>query len=957
MAGAHLKGPDKLVDLLVTGKDEISDHSTNNILSNVQPNNLGYVIYTSGSTGKPKGVLVTHQNLVNHSSAITQKFHLTSSDKVLQFAALSFDVAIEEIFPSWLSGAIVVLRPQEMFATFTDFLELIKSQGLTVLNLPAAFWHEWVLDLSQSEYFLPNCLRLVVVGSEQVRWEKVALWQKYVGHHIKLLNAYGPTEATITATIYEPDLRNAENQTGGVPIGCPIANTQIYILDKNLQPVPLGVVGELYIGGNGVARGYLNRPELTQQKFIDNPFGNSKLYKTGDLGRYLADGNIEFIGRIDNQVKIRGFRIELGEIESVLHTHSQVKQAIVIAREDNPNQKRLVAYIVADSHTLDTQQLHLELQQKLPNYMVPSGFVVLDAFPLTPNGKVDYKALPLPDKNTEIELTSPTTSTQEILAKIWAELLGLEQVSIYDNFFELGGDSILSIQVVTRANVAGLLLTPKQLFKHQTIAELSTVVTTNTTVIAEQGVVTGTLPLTPIQHWFFEQDFPNPSHYNQSVMLEVSADLKSELLEQVLQQLLIHHDALRLQFTTDGNNVEQFNTEYEEKQVLNWVDISVLSPKEQQSVIESTANQIQTQLNLSTASLLQAVQFYFGNNQPGRLLLVIHHLAVDGVSWRILLEDLFTAYEQLSHNSVIQLPAKTTSFRDWSNRLNEYAYNPSLATELDYWLTQSAINIPPLPVDYIADKQKNTIASTAQVSVSLNPEKTQALLQDVPATYNTQINDILLTALMETFADWTGDNSLLIDLEGHGREELFENVNLSRTVGWFTSIFPVKLQLNHHLQGEALKSIKEQLRQIPHRGIGYGILRYLSQNQQLKSLPPAQIIFNYLGQLDTIRSSSMLLGFAKESTGINYCPQGYRSHLLEIDGCVVDGQLQLNWTYSSNFHHQHTIENLASMFIKYLESLIEHCVDVEVGSYTPSDFPEAGLNQHELEELLEKLSV
>ncbi|MEA5574015.1 non-ribosomal peptide synthetase [Calothrix sp. UHCC 0171] len=462
-----------------TQKDEISHHSTNNILSNVQANNLGYVIYTSGSTGKPKGVLVTHQNLVNHSSAIAQKFHLTSSDKVLQFAALSFDVAIEEIFPSWLSGATVVLRPQEMFATFTDLVELIKSQGLTVLNLPAAFWHEWVLDLSQSEYFLPNCLRLVVVGSEQVKWEKVALWHKYVGQHIKLLNAYGPTEATITATIYEPDLRKTENQTGGVPIGCPIANTQVYILDNNLQPVPVGVVGELYIGGNGVARGYLNRPELTQEKFIDNPFGNSKLYKTGDLGRYLPDGNIEFVGRIDNQVKIRGFRVELGEIESVLNTHSQVKQAIVIAREDNPTQKRLVAYIVADSHIIDTQQLHLELQQKLPNYMVPSAFVVLDVFPLTPNGKVDYKALPLPDREIikELEYVPPRNPTEEILADIFTSVLNIEKVGIYDNFFELGGHSLLATQVMSRVKQAFAIdVSLRNIFEEPTIANLSTII-------------------------------------------------------------------------------------------------------------------------------------------------------------------------------------------------------------------------------------------------------------------------------------------------------------------------------------------------------------------------------------------------------------------------------------------------------------------------------------------------
>jgi amino acid adenylation domain-containing protein len=550
--------------------DVISSYSTNNLLSEVQPNNLAYVIYTSGSTGKPKGVLIPHQNLVNHSLAIASQYNLTTSDKVLQFAALSFDVALEEIFPSWLSGATVVLRPQQMFASFGDFVEFIHTQSLTVLNLPAAFWHEWVLDLSQSQEILPRYLRLVVVGSEKVQRERLIMWQKHISSHIKLYNAYGPTEATITATVYEPDFKKAENQTSCVPIGRPIANTQIYILDNNLQPVPIGIVGELYIGGAGVARGYLNRPELTQEKFIPNPFGDSKLYKTGDLARYLSDGNIEFIGRIDNQVKIRGFRIELGEIESVLNTHPHVKQAIVIAREDHPGSQRLVAYVVTNSNTLDTKQLHSELKQKLPNYMIPSAFMLLDALPLTPNGKVDRKALPAPDKssqNAQIDVVSPSTSTQEILAKIWAEVLGVEQVSIYDNFFELGGDSILSIQVVTRANEAGLVLTPKQLFQHQTIADLSTVIATNTSVKAEQGVVTGTVPLTPIQHWFFEQNLPNPSHYNQSVMLEVSPDFNPKLLEQVIQQLLIHHDALRLRFESSASDVMQFNTELEETQV------------------------------------------------------------------------------------------------------------------------------------------------------------------------------------------------------------------------------------------------------------------------------------------------------------------------------------------------------------------------------------------------------
>jgi non-ribosomal peptide synthase protein (TIGR01720 family) len=370
---------------------------------------------------------------------------------------------------------------------------------------------------------------------------------------------------------------------------------------------------------------------------------------------------------------------------------------------------------------------------------------------------------------------------------------------------------------------------------------------------------------------------------------------------------------------------------------------------------------MQTQLNLSKGPLMRVVLFRLGSDQPARLLLIVHHLAVDGVSWRILLEDLFTAYQQLSCGLTIQLPTKTTSFQDWATRLSEYALEPALATELDYWFTQSACNIPPLPIDYLSRKEENTVASTDQVTVSLSVEQTHALLHDVPSTYNTHINDVLLTALIQAFANWTGENSLLVDLEGHGREELFEDVDLSRTVGWFTSVFPVKLQLDSYREGEALKSIKEQLRQIPSRGIGYGVLRYLSQDsaiaKQFQSLPQPQISFNYLGQLDTVRSQSLLLGLAKESSGLTHCPQGHRSHLLEIDSFVVDGKLQLNWTYSSNLHRKLTIECLAEMFMKELECLIYHCQEVGLGSYTPSDFPEAGLNQNELEKLLSTLNV
>jgi len=467
---------------LDTDWGEIEQQGQDNFDVGVCSDNLAYVIYTSGSTGLPKGVLVTHQNLVNHSNAIASKYNLSSSDKVLQFAALSFDVALEEIFPSWLSGATVVLRSQEMFADFAMLVKFINAERLTVLNLPAAFWHEWVLDLSQSQEYLPSCLRLVVVGSEQVQWSRVNMWQKHVGSHIKLYNAYGLTEVTITATVYQTDLRNQEEKTGGLPIGRPIANTQVYILDSNLQPVPVGVLGELYIGGDGLARGYLNHPQLTSEKFIQNPFFNSKserLYKTGDLARYSRDGNIEFIGRIDNQVKISGFRIELGEIEAVLNSHPQIQQAVVIAKEDISGKKGLVAYVVFDE-SLTTKEICEFLRQKLPKYMIPSAFVTLDTLPLTPNGKVNRKSLPATDDVfRENEYVAPRTQSEKIIVSIFAKVLGVQNIGIHDNFFELGGHSLLATQVISYCRQAFQIDFPlRYLLEKPTVAGVANVIDT-----------------------------------------------------------------------------------------------------------------------------------------------------------------------------------------------------------------------------------------------------------------------------------------------------------------------------------------------------------------------------------------------------------------------------------------------------------------------------------------------
>jgi amino acid adenylation domain-containing protein/non-ribosomal peptide synthase protein (TIGR01720 family) len=932
--------------------DSTVAYSHANPVNRVKPENLAYVIYTSGSTGKSKGVLIPHQALVNHNCAIAENYQLTASDRILQFASFSFDVAAEEIFPTWLSGATLVMRPVEI-PTISDFAQFVNQEKLTVLNLPVPYWQEWVAQMPEVSW---SDVRLLVLGSDRVQLDKFTTWQKFVGANVEWRNAYGPTEATITATIYgthSPTL----DKTNTLAIGRPIANTQVYILDRHLQPVPIGVKGELHIGGSGLARGYLNQKELTDEKFIPNPFSPkpARLYKTGDLARYRNDGTIEFIGRIDHQVKIRGFRIELGEIETLLAQHSGIQETLVIARPDLRGNQRLIAYIVCDREQPSNSELRSFLKEKLPEYSIPSAFVILDSLPVMPNGKLDRNALPAPEEVTvqEAIVVEPRTNKEEVLTEIWTEVLGQKQVGIHDNFFELGGDSILSIQMVARANQAGLQFTPKQLFQHQTIAELATVISNTPSIQAEQGLVTGTVPLTPIQQWFFAENQPEPHHYNQSVLLEVPHNLEPKLIQQAVQQLLRHHDALRMQYVPKASGWQQINATFDNTVPFCTIDLSGQPASKQQATIESTADEMQASLDLEAGAIVQVALFHLGRNKPGRLLFIVHHLAVDGVSWRILLEDLFTSYQQLLQGQAIRLPRKTTSFKEWASKLNSYA--PQARKELNYWLAPEREEVTPLPKDYRASKKANNVASTSQVSVALGKKETKVLLQEVPAAYNTQINDVLLTALVQTFARWTGDNNLLVDLEGHGREELFEDVDISRTVGWFTTVFPVVLQLNTKKLGEGLKSIKEQLRSIPNHGIGYGLLRYLNSDassRELAAMPQAEVCFNYLGQLDSVGIDYPGLALAKESSGLTQSPLAICSHLFEIDAFVVDGKLQVTWKFSQNFYQLQTVENLAAMYIEELWSLIEHCVMSDAIGYTPSDFPEADLDQDELDNLL-----
>jgi amino acid adenylation domain-containing protein/non-ribosomal peptide synthase protein (TIGR01720 family)/FkbM family methyltransferase len=601
------------------------------------------------------------------------------------------------------------------------------------------------------------------------------------------------------------------------------------------------------------------------------------------------------------------------------------------------------------------------LKAKLPEYMMPATFIMLESMPLTANGKVDRAALPPVERSRppgESNYVAPRTPVEVVLAEIWRDVLGLERVGIHDNFFELGGDSILSIQIIARANRSVIRLTPKQLFQHQTVGELAAVAGTTKFVQAEQGIVLGPVALTPVQHWLFEQNLPDLHHFNQAVLLEVKKQLDFSLLEAAWRHILIHHDALRMRFVQEQSGWRQFIAAPEETVPLSRVDLSRTPETERRAEMQSAFARFQSSLNLSHGPLIRIALFDLGTAQPARLLIVVHHLVIDGVSWRTLLEDFETAYEQLTRAETIKLPAKTTSFQGWAERLNEYARSGALEQEQQYWMAAGRNHVSRLPMDYAEGENVENSAETVKVSLSL--EKTRAILQSVPAAYGTQVNDVLLAALVQAFAEWTGSARLLVDLEGHGREEIIEGTDLSRTVGWFTTIFPVMFELPCESDASAvLKSVKEELRRVPQRGIGYGLLRYLRGDndvaKELRALPAPEISFNYLGQFGQERSSTSIFPQLAEDAGATHSPNQLRKHVLDVNGLVTGGQLRVDWIYSKSIHRRETVERLAGNFIGALQDFIAHSQSSGAGSYTPSDFPDVELGQAELELVLAEI--
>mgnify|MGYP000963431175 CR=1 FL=1 len=928
-------------------------------VSTAGPANLAYVIYTSGSTGRPKGALIEHRSALNLGETLQRVIYapLGVGLRLSLNAPLSFDASIQHLLLLMFGHTLCVV-PQDVRldgAALLAWLRRVRLDGLDCVPSQLKLLIE--AGLFDGAGWAPRAL---LPGGEAI---DAALWQTLAqAPATQTYNVYGPTECTCDVTIGPVKARPDRPV-----IGRPVDNTQLYVLDTRGQPVPVGVAGELHIGGVQVGRGYLNRPDLTAEKFVALSLGEGRpaaaggpaspdvrVYKTGDLVRYLPDGNLEFLGRLDDQVKVRGFRIELGEIAAALKEHPALRDAVVVAREDAPGVKRLVAYLVraAEAGPLPAGELREFLKQRLPDYMLPAAFVTLERLPLTPSGKIDRRALPAPDQERpelESAYVGPRTPAEATLTAIWAQVLGVQQVGVRDNFFELGGDSILSIQIIARANQAGLRLTPRQFFQQPTIEGLAAVAGQGPVIQAEQGPVTGPVPLTPIQRHFFRQALPAPHHWNQAFLLEVRERLDPDALRGAIAALLRHHDALRLRYTPTDSGWAGVIAAPDEAVPFHLEDLSAVPDDALAAAIEARCAAAQASLDLAAGPLLQAVSFDCGPGRPDRLLLVIHHLAIDGVSWRVLFEDLQTAYTQLRQGRAAALPAKTTSFRAWAERLAAHADAEATRAELDYWQAQGAP--APLPLDH-ADGQ-NTEASAEGVRVELSEAETTALLQDVPAAYGTEINDALLTALAQALTAWTGGTAAWVTLEGHGREDLFEDVDVSRTVGWFTTLYPVRLDLGRRDldPGAALKTVKEQLRAIPRRGLGFGLLRELRG-----ALPPESplpgISFNYLGQFDQLLGDAARFAPAREGAGPSRSLDAPRGDLVTVTGSLARGRLQVEWLFSRNLHRRETLARLAEGFLQALRALVAHCQTAGAVGYTPSDFPEADLGDQDLEALM-----
>ncbi|MBB3037650.1 amino acid adenylation domain-containing protein/non-ribosomal peptide synthase protein (TIGR01720 family) [Hoyosella altamirensis] len=936
-----------------------------------------YIIYTSGSTGLPKGVVVPHRGLAAVSHEQRDRFGIVPSSRVLFFASPSFDASILEQLMALGAGATTVIAQPGIFGG-DELAELLISEHVThAFVTPAAL-------MSVSPVGITD-LEMVAVGGEACPPELVSRW----ADDRTMFNLYGPTEATVWC------LGSRLSAGEPIDIGGPIQGTSIVVLDARLKPVPVGVPGELYLLGEGIALGYHGRLELTADRFVAAPFGapGTRMYRTGDLVRWSKTGTIEFVGRTDFQVKVRGFRIELGEIDAALTRHASVSTSVTVGHKRETGQTVLVSYVIpASTSAVDEATLREFVSESLPDYMVPSVIMAIGSIPLTPVGKLDRKALPEPVfTSSEQEFVAPETDLEAKLARIFADVLGVEQVSVNESFFALGGDSIMSIQLVSRAKAEGIVIRARDVFEQRSVAGLARVARSGAEadVLAElPGGGVGTVTALPIVEWLRELLGSSGSYhrFQQSVLLTVPGSADRDTVLTVIQAVLDTHDALRsrCEFTPEGTRFEVLEPgDVRASDVLAERVVSAETLADRSALAAVIADEFTEAVDRLDPINSRMTQFVWvhsdrtGNSAAapdGRLIVAINHLAVDGVSWRVLVPDFAVAGAQASSGAPVTLQPVGTSLRRWSHGIAERASDAAIVADVPFWREVLQGPDPQLGSREL-DAEQDFMPSVQRVSVELNEQATDSLLTTLPAKYRGGVNDGLLTALALAVRRWRrqrgiDEPSVLVAMEGHGREEeILPGADLSRTVGWFTSMYPVRLSTeridvdavaaNGEAASSAIKAVKEQLRELPRNGMSYGILRHLNAETraELAQFSEPQIAFNYLGRFGTTEGMDL--------ADVSWIPDGDielstepdatmpATSALSITATVTDSLqgpvLKASFAYASGVLSEHEVAELAEYWVETLDVLGRHAESVEAGGLTPSDTMVHGVTQSQIE--------
>ena len=887
----------------------------------VHPRQLAYVLYTSGSTGRPKGVALDHEALSLHLRDFCDAYRIGADDVMLQSSTINFDVALHELLPALLAGGAVRMRGPQAWTLDTLNAALVDGK-VTFARIPTALWQQWQRSAPSAEALRE--LRQVTVGGEALPGDALERWQRGPLRHIALDNLYGPTETAIAALHHVTC--GADAAQAVVPIGRPYPGRGAVVFDPDGNRMPHGGAGELCITGACVARGYLGRAALTAERFVPDPDGppGARLYRSGDLCRVREDGAIQFLGRLDQQVKLRGQRIEPGEIEAALRDCPEVAEAAVVLHA-NGEQQQLVAYVVGNAQTGALQEA---LAQRLPVFMMPATFITLERLPTMANGKLDRRALPVPAPVTApaAERVAPRNRREQVLLEIWEQVLGCEVGGVTVNFFAAGGDSILSLQLLARARAAGLVLTPKQVFEHPSIAQMAQVArdVDADAQSASAAELRDSQPLTPIQAAFFDKHPHGLAHWNQAVLLEVRDALDPAALEGALQQWVARHDALRLRFERDvsvpDGSAPRWRQRVASIETAALLQHILLAPQTWEADLATAGAALHRSLDLQHGPLLRAAYFEAGAER--RLLIVIHHLVVDGVSWRVLLEELQALYERPD----AALPAITTPWSVWASRQSSYAQQAERLWQLAWWQRMLHGATAALPLEGEGDRR---LSASRVVTVKLTVDATQRLLLRGSRADGVRTEEILLAALAQTLGPWAGAARLLIDLEGHGREDLIEDVDLSRTVGWFTTQYP--LALPHHADpAHTLGTVRDILRAVPDKGFSWGALKYFGEDASraaIAALPVASLRFNYLGRFDQALPSDGRFGFASERSGAQADDSDTMDHALDIGALISADRLSVHWRYSPGVLSEASVTRLTRRFEDVLLGLIDADAD------------------------------